>query len=82
MSDLKPISKSDLIEIANHEIVKHEQYIEGLKVTDVVEKDSVLIFKGEYFLDASGLPTSKTTVAFNLYKFLAHVMSKEYTLKD
>lgn len=82
MSDLKSIPKDELLTIANKLLAEHEQYIDGVVVTDVSEKDNVLVFKGDYFLDSTGLPTTKTTTAFNLYKHLAHVLSKEYTLEN
>ncbi|MCE0496269.1 DUF2498 family protein [Vibrio salinus] len=80
MSDLKHIHKDELLNIANKTLSEHEQYIEGMKVTDVSESNNFLIFKGDYFLDPAGLPTAQTTTAFNLYKYLAHALSKEYTL--
>ncbi|GAM62316.1 protein yciN [Vibrio ishigakensis] len=52
-----------------------------MRATSVEEKDEVLIFKGEYFLDANGLPTPNTTAVFNMFKYLAHVLSKEFTIK-
>jgi len=82
MSDLKRISKNELLKIANKTLSEHEQYIQGMTTTDVSEKDNVLIFKGDYFLDPTGLPTEQTTVAFNLYKYLAHTLSKIYTLNN
>lgn len=82
MSDLKRIPKDELLAIANKTLAEHEQYIDGMTVTDVSEKDNVLIFKGDYFLDPTGLPTAQTTTAFNLYKYLAHILSKEYTLDN
>jgi hypothetical protein len=51
-----------------------------MRATSVEEKDDVLVFKGEYFLDDKGLPTPKTTAVFNMFKYLAHHLSKEFTL--
>ncbi|GAM56375.1 protein yciN [Vibrio ishigakensis] len=81
MSDKKPISEFELLLIANNLIQEHDAYIEGMRATSVEEKDEVLIFKGEYFLDANGLPTPNTTAVFNMFKYLAHVLSKEFTIK-
>lgn len=81
MSDKKPISEFELLLIANNLIQEHDAYIDGMRATSVEEKDEVLIFKGEYFLDANGLPTPNTTAVFNMFKYLAHVLSKEFTIK-
>ncbi|CAM4299446.1 MULTISPECIES: YciN family protein [Vibrio] len=81
MSDKKPISEFELLLIANNLIQEHDDYIEGMRATSVVEKDDVLIFKGDYFLDDKGLPTQNTTAVFNMFKYLAHHLSKEFTVK-
>ncbi|EJA3102984.1 YciN family protein [Vibrio vulnificus] len=82
MSDKKSISQFELLLIANHIIQEHDDYIEGMRATSVEEKDDVLVFKGEYFLDQNGLPTTKTTDVFNMFKYLAHHLSKEFTLEE
>ncbi|ELR67468.1 Protein YciN [Photobacterium marinum] len=82
MSDKKPISASELLMIANQLIQDHEAYIEDMRATSVEEKDGVLVFKGEYFLDEKGLPTEKTTAVFNMFKFLAHKLSPEFTVQS
>ncbi|CAM3150568.1 YciN family protein [Vibrio rarus] len=81
MSDKKTISEFELLLIANNIIQDHADYIEGMRATSVEEKDQVLIFKGDYFLDENGLPTPNTTAVFNMFKYLAHHLSKEFTLK-
>ncbi|WP_409202828.1 DUF2498 family protein [Vibrio sp. SS-MA-C1-2] len=75
------ISSQDLLMIANQLIQDHDAYIEGMRTTSVEEKEGVLVFKGEYFLDAEGLPTMQTTAVFNMFKFLAHKLSPEFTIK-
>lgn len=80
MGNRKPISSFDLLLIANQIIQDHDDYIEGMRADYVEEKDDVLVFKGEYFLDENGLPTPKTTAVFNMFKYLAHHLSKEFTL--
>ncbi|KLV09051.1 hypothetical protein ABT56_02295 [Photobacterium aquae] len=83
MSDKTSISTSDLLMIANQIIQDHDSYIDGMRATAVEERDEVLIFKGEnYFLDDKGLPTEKTTLVFNMFKFLAHKLSPEFTLAN
>jgi hypothetical protein len=80
MSQRKAISQFELLLIANQIIQDHDNYIDGMRATSVEEKDDVLVFKGEYFLD-DGLPTTNTPAAFNMFKYLAHHLSKEFTLK-
>ncbi|NOJ08911.1 YciN family protein [Vibrio splendidus] len=77
----KVIAEFDLLLIANQIIQSHDDYIEGMRANSVVEKDDVLIFKGEYFLDSNGMPTENTTAVFNMFKYLAHHLSKEFTLQ-
>ncbi|MEZ8377555.1 YciN family protein [Vibrio splendidus] len=78
----KLIAEFDLLLIANQIIQSHDDYIEGMRANSVVEKDDVLIFKGEYFLDSNGMPTENTTAVFNMFKYLAHHLSKEFTLQQ
>ncbi|KMV32085.1 YciN family protein [Photobacterium swingsii] len=82
MSDKTSISSNDLLMIANQEIQDHEGFLEGMRATSVEEKDGVLVFKGEYFLDDNGLPTAKTTAVFNMFKYLAHQLSPKFTLEN
>lgn len=82
MSDKKTISEFELLLIANNLIQEHDGYIEGMRATSVREIDDVLVFKGEYFLDPQGLPTANTTAVFNMFKYLAHHLSKEFTLNS
>lgn len=37
--------------IANQLIIDHEAFIDGMRADSVEEKDGVLVFKGNYFLD-------------------------------
>ncbi|MDK9736578.1 YciN family protein [Vibrio sp. D404a] len=76
------ITEFDLLLIANQVIQSHDDYIEGMRAESVTEKDDVLVFKGEYFLDSNGLPTENTTAVFNMFKYLAHHLSKEFTLQQ
>ncbi|WP_313047869.1 YciN family protein [Atlantibacter subterraneus] len=79
---IQPIDKKTLLEKANALIVEHEDYIAGIIATDVEQKNGVLVFRGEYFLDEQGLPTPKSTAVFNMFKFLAHELSEKYRLQD
>ncbi|HGM6861392.1 TPA: YciN family protein [Serratia rubidaea] len=77
-----PINRKALLEEANNIIRQHEDYLHGMIATDVEQKNGVLIFRGEYFLDPDGLPTAKTTAVFNMFKHLAHRLSEKYHLID
>lgn len=81
MAEKKSISEFDLLMIANQLIMDHEAFIDGMHADSVEEKDGVLVFKGHYFLDEKGLPTEKTTAVFNMFKFLAHKLSPEFTVE-
>ncbi|MGF1769291.1 YciN family protein [Enterovibrio makurazakiensis] len=81
MSEKTPISANELLTIANQMIKEHDAYLEGMLANSVDEKAGVMVFKGEYFLDDNGLPTPKTTAVFNMFKYLAHQLSKQYTLQ-
>lgn len=78
----QPIGRDALLEEANRLIHEHEDYMAGIEATDVIQKNGVLVFKGEYFLDADGLPTSKSTAVFNMFKYLAHTLSEKYHLAN
>lgn len=81
MSEKKIIPQNELLMIANHLIQEHDDYIEGMRADSVEEKEGVLVFKGNYFIDDKGLPTIETTAVFNMFKYLAHHLSKEFTLQ-
>ncbi|EOC0048007.1 YciN family protein [Cronobacter sakazakii] len=76
----QPIDRATLLAQANKMIREHEDYIAGMVATDVEQKNGVLVFRGEYFMDEQGLPTAKTTAVFNMFKYLAHQLSEKYHL--
>ncbi|ELQ6134995.1 YciN family protein [Cronobacter dublinensis] len=76
----QPIDRDSLLVQANKMIREHEDYIVGMEATDVEQKNGVLVFRGEYFMDEQGLPTAKTTAVFNMFKYLAHQLSEKYHL--
>ena len=53
-----------------------------LRVQHQLQKNGVLVFRGEYFLNEQGLPTPKSTAVFNMFKYLAHELSEKYRLQD
>ncbi len=81
MTEKIRMTKDDLLLLANKKMQSHDAYIEGMNVDYVEEKAGVLVFKGDFFLDSKGLPTEKTTMVFNIHKFLALTLSKLYTLE-
>ncbi len=81
MTTKKAISSFDLLLIANQMLQEQPNYQEGIRTDNVSEKNGVLIFTGDYFLNAEGLPTEKTMIVFNLFKHLAHKLSEEFTLQ-
>lgn len=81
-NDTSPINREALLKEANNIIRQHEDYLHGMVATDVEQKNGVLVFRGEFFLDPDGLPTAKTTAVFNMFKHLAHRLSEKYHLVD
>jgi hypothetical protein len=82
MSNTQPIDKQTLLVEANRLIREHEDTLAGIEATDVTQRNGVLVFSGEYFLDEQGLPTPKSTAVFNMFKYLAHELSEKYHLID
>lgn len=78
----QPIDRKSLLQEANRIIREHDDYLAGIEATGVTQQNGVLIFSGDYFLDANGLPTAKSTAVFNMFKHLAHVLSEKYHLAD
>ncbi|KNC94970.1 YciN family protein [Trabulsiella odontotermitis] len=78
----QPIDKQTLLAEANRLIREHEDTMKGIEATDVTQRNGVLVFSGEYYLDEQGLPTLKSTAVFNMFKYLAHELSEKYHLVD
>ncbi|QKJ87282.1 DUF2498 family protein [Paramixta manurensis] len=76
------IAPDALLEKANALIREHDDYFAGLEATAVEQNGNLLIFRGNYFLDENGLPTSKSTAVFNVFKFLTVELSAKYHLLD
>lgn len=81
-STTQPIDRETLLVEANKIIREHEDFMHGMLATGVEQKNGVLVFSGEYFLDEQGLPTPKSTAVFNMFKHLAHLLSEKYHLQD
>jgi hypothetical protein len=79
-TEKQTVTAQALIELANEALKTHQDYVEGVKVHQVTQMPGTLIFKGESFLDHDGLPTLKSTQAFNLYKWLSHQFKDKYQL--
>lgn len=80
--DTQPIDRQTLLAKANQLIRDHEDTLSGIEATGVTQRNGVLVFSGEYFLDDQGLPTGKSTAVFNMFKYLAHELSDKYHLID
>jgi len=80
--DTQPIERQALLAKANQLIRDHEDTLSGIEATGVSQRNGVLVFSGEYFLDEQGLPTGKSTAVFNMFKYLAHELSDKYHLID
>lgn len=80
--DTQPIDRQTLLAKANQLIRDHEDTLSGIEATGVTQRNGVLVFSGEYFLDEQGLPTGKSTAVFNMFKYLAHELSDKYHLID
>lgn len=78
----QPIDRHALLELANKLIRDHEDTLSGIEATGVTQRNGILVFSGEYFLDEQGLPTGKSTAVFNMFKYLAHELSEKYQLTD
>ncbi|WEJ85764.1 YciN family protein [Kluyvera intermedia] len=78
----QPIDRQTLLIEANRLIREHEDTLAGIEATGVEQRNGVLVFSGEYYLDEQGLPTPKSTAVFNMFKYLAHQLSEKYHLVD
>jgi len=77
-----PIDRVTLLAEANKLSREHEDTLAGIEATGVEQRNGVLVFSGEYFLDEQGLPTPRSTAVFNMFKYLAHALSEKYHLVD
>ena len=80
--ETQPIDRETLLKEANKIIREHEDTLAGIEATGVTQRNGVLVFTGDYFLDEQGLPTAKSTAVFNMFNHLAHVLSEQYHLVD
>ncbi|MDR7342592.1 hypothetical protein J2X14_000980 [Pantoea alhagi] len=76
------LSREEILEKANALIREHDDYFAGISASAVEQKGSLLIFRGDYFLDENGLPTAKSTAVFNIFKALTVALSEKYHLAD
>lgn len=77
----QPIDRVSLLIEANKLIRDHEDTLAGIEATGVEQRNGVLVFSGEYFLDEQGLPTPKSTAVFNMFKYGAYAF-REISLVD
>ncbi|PIJ51803.1 hypothetical protein BL250_06465 [Erwinia sp. OLTSP20] len=75
------ISAAELLIIANGLLQAHADYLAGVQVSSVKQQGDLLIFSGDFYPDNQGLPTAKSTVVFNLFKYLTTTLSAQYRLR-
>ncbi len=63
-------------------IKKDWEYMDGMLVEDAHQRDESIVLKGEFFLDADGIPTPKSNAVFNMFRKVSAVLSKEYKIAD
>ena len=76
------LSREEILEKANAMIREHDDYFAGISASEVEQNGPLLIFRGDYFLDANGLPTTKSTAVFNIFKALTVALSEKYHLAN
>lgn len=76
------ITSHDLLEMANRMLREHEDYMQGIAATAVEQKNGILVFKGDFCFDEKGMPTPRSMMIFNLFKYLAQTLSGQYQLAD
>ncbi|MDC9590090.1 DUF2498 family protein [Xenorhabdus sp. XENO-10] len=81
-TEIIPIKREQLLKKANKIIETHDDFIQGMCAESMEQKGRILVFRSEYFLDENGLPAEKSTAVFNMFKHLAHILSKKYRLVD
>ncbi len=74
------IDRSSLLAMANEMIAGHADFFAGLAATGVEQKGELLFFSGDYFLDEQGLPGPRSTIVFNVFKYLTVELSPKYRL--
>lgn len=57
--ETQPIDRETLLKEANKIIREHEDTLAGIEATGVTQRNGVLVFTGDYFLDEQGLPQPK-----------------------
>ncbi len=77
----KEATAEEILALANKMIREDYEYMDGMRADSVAQNGEVLVFRGEFFLDADGLPTAKTNAVFNMFKKITTVLSKQYKLK-
>ena len=56
--------------------------MQGIAATAVEQKNGILVFKGDFCFDEKGMPTPRSMMIFNLFKYLAQTLSGQYQLAD
>lgn len=80
--DTQPIDRETLLIEANKIIREHEDTLAGIVATGVTQRNGVLVFSGDYFLDEQGLPTPKSTLCLICLNTWRTYFLKKYHLID
>lgn len=75
-----PASREEIIRMANEMIKKDWEYMDGMEVNDALQRDEAIVLRGEFFLDAQGLPTPKTNAVFNMFHRVSVELSRKYRI--
>ena len=76
------LSAEEILKQANALMREHDDYFAGMAASEVEQNGTLLVFRGNYFLDEQGLPTAKSTAVFNVFKALTVALSDKYHLAD
>ena len=75
-----PVSREEVIRPANAMIKKDWEYMDGMEVTEALQRDEAIVLRGEFFLDEQGLPTPKTNAVFNMFHRVSVELSRKYRI--
>lgn len=79
---MKTITKEEMVALANQRLLARQQDMPGLRIDDAETMGSVLILRGECFLQRNGSATEKSVAAIRIYRELSEELSKEYQVEQ
>ncbi|PZE14143.1 hypothetical protein DMX10_06445 [Pseudomonas sp. 57B-090624] len=75
---MKTITKEEMVALANQRLLSRQREMPGLRIDDAETMGSVLILRGECFLQRNCAATKKSIAAIRIYRELSEELSKEY----